>query len=137
MKKSQRPFNAVFNAPAEMAVRSLCLLGLAGAIAVPPLLLTGGFSHQPRLVLYGGLCLAFSAALLAWLKLTGRLDRASGAFEGGISSLETGAETLDGLQRRLDALEEKRGESSFDPWTALDLRRRIEQRQRDAPDRLE
>ena len=137
MKKSQPPFNFAFNGPAEMAVRLLCLLGLAAAAAVPPLLLTGGFSHEPRLLVFGGLCFAFSAVSLGWLKGTGRLDEVSRAFEADLSAINGDAETLDSLQRRLDALEEKRGDASFDPWTALDLRRKIEQRQHDEPDRLE
>jgi hypothetical protein len=135
MKKSQPPFSGIFNGPVEIAVRSLCLLGLAAAALVPPLLLTGWFTHQPRLLVFGGLCFAFSATSLAWLKRTGRLDLVSGAFEEAISDLEAGHDTLDSLQRRLDALEEKRGDASFDPWTALELRRKIEQRRRDDPDR--
>ena len=99
MNKSPPPSNTVFNAPAEMAARALLLVGLAAAAAASALVVTGGFSQQPLLVLFGGLGFVFSALLLLWLRRTGRLDRASGAFEESISEMEDGAETLDGLQR--------------------------------------
>jgi hypothetical protein len=143
MKRNRSPLNSIYNLPADMAVRILCLVGLASAAMVPPLLLTGGFTHEPRLILYGMLCFAFSALSLTWMKVTGRLDKVSDAFDESIDTADTGTDTLDSLQRRLDALEEKRGDASFDPWTALDLRRKIAKRRHDSsgykdePDHME
>lgn len=130
MPPSTPPAEPEINEPLEIALRILCLLGFAAGVGALPLLLTGIFYHQPLLLFYSLSCFGFVAVLLGWLKFTGRLRRLADAFEPDLDERSEESGTLDELERRLDVLEESRGAADFDPWSALDLRRKIEKRRR-------
>jgi hypothetical protein len=133
MKSSETSSDPTLNQPAVMVARFACLVGLAAFVAGPPLILTGGFSGNRRLMVYGGLCLVLSALLLLILKRTGRLEEATEAFAQSPEARDP-ADTLGRLQDRLEALEAKRDTAEFDPWMVLDLRHRIQAHRHKHPD---
>lgn len=110
-----------------MVIRALCLLGLVASGVVPALLLVAWFSGESEYYFAALVCGAFTITVLAWLKLTRHLAEATDAFESNFASLDAAAAPggTEDLRRRLEALERHRGDADFDPWTALDLRRRL------------